>query len=64
MRKPKIYNSELLLENFIEKNDTKSLIRYIRSMNQYIDYIERHIEKEDIEVTLEGGEEDASNSEY
>ena len=63
MKKPRIYNSELLLENFLKKNNTKDVIKYIRSMNQYIDYLERHIEKEDIEVTLEG-EENASNYEY
>ena len=57
MRRPKLYNSELLLQKLIKCSE-REMIRYIRSLNGYIDYLERHIEKEDIEVTLEKGEDD------
>ena len=53
MRRPKLYNSELLLQNLIRKSSDQDLIRYIRSINIYVDYLERHIDKEDIDVTLD-----------
>jgi len=56
MRRPKIYNSELLLKTFIKKTHIYNLIEYIKSLNKYIDYLEAHIDEKDIIVTLDKGE--------
>lgn len=49
MKKPRIYNSELLLQNLLNKSDTNQIIRYIRSLNSWIDYLEKHVDLEDLD---------------
>jgi len=51
MEKPKIYNSELLLENLLERSNNSQIIRYIRSLNKYIDYLEKHVDLEELDIT-------------
>lgn len=46
--KPKIYESEGVLLNFIRKNTDEDLMRYIRSMYSYIDQLERKVDLEDM----------------
>jgi len=64
MRRPNLINSELLLQNLIKRGE-REVIRHIRSLNTYIDYLERHVEMKDIGVTLETGDDEyADLSEY
>ena len=48
MKKPKLYNSEVLLQTFIKRSSINDLMRYINSMNQWIHWLEKHIEDEEV----------------
>ena len=56
MKKPKKYNTEGILSNFIKKSSERELIRYINSLNIYIDWLEGQVdidEDDDEEIPFE-----------
>ena len=44
MIKPKLYNSELLLLTFIKKSNANDMAQYIRSLNHYIESLEKKLD--------------------
>ena len=48
MKRPKIYNSELLLQNLVQKSSVAQLVSYLKSLNKYIDRLESEVDLEDI----------------
>ena len=50
MNKPRIYDSSGVLLNFFKKTPESDLVRYIRSLYDYIDNLERKVEIEDMKL--------------
>jgi hypothetical protein len=49
MKKPKLYISELLRKNFIEKSNTLQIMNYLKHLNEYIEYLQSHTDLEETE---------------
>ena len=48
MNKPRIYDSAGVLLTFIKKTTEAEMVRYVRSLYEYIDNLERKVEIDDM----------------
>lgn len=48
MKKPRIYKSDLLLENLINKSNKGQIKQYIKSLYKYIDLLESYVDIDEL----------------
>jgi hypothetical protein len=51
MKRPKLINSELLLENLVKRTNSIQVIQHIRSLNKYIEFLEKLVDPDDLDTT-------------